>query len=62
MARDPFGGVEGDLELPTVRLDHSLSVVSAAIDIAGGVFSPAAGYYPSKQLDVFVLHDRHRKA
>src|SRR5258708_7268370 len=35
------------------------SVVSAAIDIACGVFSPAAGDYSSKQLDVFVLHDRH---
>src|SRR5258708_25438871 len=35
------------------------SVVSAAIDIACGVFSPAAGDYSSKQLDVFVLHNRH---
>src|SRR5258707_12118122 len=34
-------------------------VVSAAIDIACGVFSPAAGDYSSKHLDVFVLHDRH---
>jgi hypothetical protein len=35
------------------------TVVFAAIDIACGVFSPAAGDYSSKQLDVFVLHDRH---
>ncbi len=38
------------------------SVVSAAVDIAGGVFSSAASHYPSKQLDVLVPHYRYRKA
>jgi hypothetical protein len=35
------------------------SVVFAAIHTACGVFSPAAGDYSSKQLDVFALHDGH---
>jgi hypothetical protein len=53
------------LDVADVRLEWrqpthvDQSVVFAAIDIACGVFSPAAGDYSSKQLDVFVLHDRH---
>jgi hypothetical protein len=35
------------------------AVVLAAINIACGVFSPTAGDYSSKQIDVFVLHNRH---
>jgi hypothetical protein len=33
------------------------AVISAAIDIAGGVFAAAAGNNLADQLEIFILHD-----